>query len=90
MNGVGGNENGFYENLILSAVNDMLLGNTEVSSLLMLLQTPLLERYLKRSSNYIRVCSDNIKRYHDMLRALKVVAIQTVSTASSTRSGRGR
>lgn len=71
-----GNENGFYENLILSAVNDMLLGNTEVSSLLMLLQTPLLERYLKRSSNYIQVCSDNIKRYHDMLRALKVVAIQ--------------
>lgn len=71
-----GNENGFYENLILSAVNDMLLGNTEVSSLLMLLQTPLLERDLKRSSNYIQVCSDNIKRYHDMLRALKVVAIQ--------------
>lgn len=71
-----GNENGFYENLILSAVNDMLLGNTEVSSLLMLLQTPLLECDLKRSSNYIQVCSDNIKRYHDMLRALKVVAIQ--------------
>jgi uncharacterized membrane-anchored protein YhcB (DUF1043 family) len=71
-----GNENGFYENLILSAVNDMLLGNTEVSSLLMLLQTPLLEYDLKRSSNYIQVCSDNIKRYHDMLRALKVVAIQ--------------
>ena len=71
-----GDVEGFYKNLILSAINDMQLGNTEVSSLLKLLETPLLECDLKRSSNYIQVCSDNVTRYHDMQRALSVVNIQ--------------
>lgn len=71
-----GNAEGFYQNLILSAINDMQLGNTEVASLLKLLETPLLEGDLKRSSNYIRVCSDNVMHYHDLKRALLVVKIQ--------------
>lgn len=71
-----GDKEGFYKNLILSAINDMQLGNTEVSSLLTLLETPLLECDLKRSSNYIQVCSDNVMRYHDMQRALSVVNTQ--------------
>ena len=71
-----GDVEGFYKNLILSSINDMQLGNTEVSSLLKLLETPLLECDLKRSSNYIQVCSDNVTRYHDMQRALSVVNIQ--------------
>lgn len=71
-----GDEEGFYKNLILSSINDMRLGNTEVSSLLKLLETPLLQCDLKRSSDYIQVCSDNVMRYHDMQRALSVVNIQ--------------
>lgn len=71
-----GNTEEFYNNLILAAINDILLANTEVSSLVTLLQTPLLENDLKRSYAYIKVCSDNVKRYNDMQRSLKVVSIQ--------------
>lgn len=71
-----GDDDKFYKYLILSSINDMQLGNTEVSSLLRLLETPLLACDLKRSSNYILVCSDNVRRYHDMQRALSVVNIQ--------------
>lgn len=66
----------FYENLILAAINDVQLANTEVSSLLTLLETPLLRKDLKRSYAYIQVCSDNVQRYHDVHRSLQVVKIQ--------------
>lgn len=67
----------FYKCVILSAINDVMLANTEVSSMLYLLQTPLLEEDLKRSYAYVQVCADNVNRYHDMQRALKVVEIQS-------------
>ena len=71
-----GDTDRFYKNLILSAINDVLLANTEVSSMLYLLQTPLLEKDLGRSYAYVQVCADNVNRYHDMQRALKVVEVQ--------------
>lgn len=71
-----GDLNRFYNNLILAAINDMLLANTEVSSLVTLLQTPPLKKDLKRSYAYIQVCSDNVRRYNDMTRAIRVVDIQ--------------
>lgn len=63
--------------LILSAINDILLGNTETASLLGLVQTPLLEKDLKRSSAYIQVCVDNAKQYNDRLRALSIMDVQS-------------
>lgn len=69
-------EDKFYKNLILAAINDVMLANTEVSSILNLLQTPLLENDLKRSYEYIQVCSDNVRLYHDKQRSLRVVNIQ--------------
>lgn len=71
-----GKEENFYKNVISSAINDMLLGNTEVSSLISLLNTPLLECDLNRSSRYVKICSDNVSRYHDVTRALAIMPIQ--------------
>lgn len=67
----------FYKNLISSAINDVLLANTEASSMLYLLQTPLLEKDLKRSYAYIQICADNVRRYNDIQRGLEVVEIQS-------------
>lgn len=71
-----GDTDKFYSFLIMSATNDVLLGNTEAASLLELLQTPLLKNDLKRSYAYVQVCADNVKQYNDMLRALTVVDVQ--------------
>lgn len=72
-----GNADEFYRNLALSAINDVKLANTEVSSILYLLQTPPLEEDLGRSYAYVQVCADNVSRYQDTRRALKVVEIQS-------------
>lgn len=71
-----GDTDKFYQNLILSAINDALLANQEVSSLLFLLDTPLLEADLDRSYRYAQVCAENVIAYHDVQRALKVVEVQ--------------
>lgn len=71
-----GNADKYYEYLLRSAICDARTGNAEVSSLLFLLQTPLMEKDTKRSYEYVKVLADNVMRYHDMNRALKVVEIQ--------------
>lgn len=71
-----GNADKYDEYLLRSAICDARIGNAEVSSLLFLLQTPLLENDTKRSYEYVQVLADNVTRYHDMNRALKVVEIQ--------------
>lgn len=70
------NTDKFYSCLIRSAINDVLLGNTETASLLELLKTPLMSKDLKRSYAYVQVCADNVKLYNDMLRALSVISVQ--------------
>lgn len=72
-----GNEDEYYNYLVTAAICDAKMGNTEVSSLLFLLQTPLLENDIKRSYEYSKVLVDNVTTYHDMNRALKVVEIQS-------------
>lgn len=71
-----GNTDRYYQYLLLSAIADIRLANTEVSSLLYLMQTPLLEKDTKRSYEYIQVLVDNVTRYQDLHRALTVVEIQ--------------
>lgn len=66
----------YYIHLVGSAINDIELGNTEVSSIMVLLQTPLLDKDLKRSIKYTNILVDNVQRYHDLNRALTVVGIQ--------------
>lgn len=70
------NQDKYYEYLLRSAICDARVGNAEVQSLLLLLQTPLLAKDTKRSYDYVQVLVDNITRYRDMNRALKVVEIQ--------------
>ena len=53
------------------------MANTEMMSLLYLLQTPLIKCNLHRAYSYMQVCADNAVRYHDMQRALKIVEIQS-------------
>ena len=72
-----GNREKGYQNLLLSAINDVQMANTEMMSLLYLLQTPLVECNLHRAYSYMQVCADNAIRYHDMQRALKIVEIQS-------------
>ena len=72
-----GNREKGYQNLLLSAINDVQMANTETMSLLYLLQTPLIECNLHRAYSYMQVCADNAIRYHDMQRALKIVEIQS-------------
>lgn len=72
-----GNREKGYQNLLLSAINDVQMANTETMSLLYLLQTSLIECNLHRAYSYMQVCADNAIRYHDMQRALKIVEIQS-------------
>lgn len=72
-----GDADEFYTFLLRSAITDVKQGNTEMSSLLYLLETPLLEKDTKRSYKYVRVLTDNVIRYHDMSRELRVVEIQS-------------
>jgi hypothetical protein len=72
----------YYNALILSAINDISMGNREAQSLLYLIESPYVRRNLDRAYQYAMLCSENAKSYKDIWRSLDIVKAQTVITQS--------
>ena len=64
--------------LIQSAINDIMSANREASSLVTLLETPLIDKASRRAMEYSNACAENVRSYSDMGRSLKVVRINSV------------
>ena len=70
-----GNETEYEYYLIQSAINDAKLANTEVQSLISLVQVLAPKRDMERLYRYSKVCAENITTYQDLTRAMDVVGM---------------
>ena len=70
-----GNETEYEYYLIQSAINDAKLANTEVQSLISLVQVLAPKRDMERLYRYSQVCAENITTYQDLTRAMDVVGM---------------
>ncbi len=70
-----GNNTEYEYYLIQSAINDAKLANTEVQSLISLVQVLAPKRDMERLYHYSQVCAENITTYQDLTRAMDVVGM---------------
>ncbi len=70
-----GNDTEYEYYLIQSAINDVKLANTEVQSLVSLVQVLSSKCDMDRLYRYSQVCSENITTYRDLTRAMDVVCL---------------
>lgn len=70
-----GNDTEYEYYLIQSAINDAKLANTEVQSLITIVQVLAPKHDMERLYRYSQVCADNVTTYQDLTRAMDVVGM---------------
>ncbi len=75
-----GNKEQRCHHLIMSAINDIQMGNREAQSLVELINSSYVDLGSKRAFQYVMICTENANYYKDMGRSLNILKAHTKIT----------